>query len=137
MMRRIQTPHGEAAVCPTCAVVATAHRTLLLRRLQRNPEFGCALMSGVPLTRRRYKTFTYVDAAAPGEPAPSPAALEGPPPSPQRQPPGTISLRCTPNLLAASTGAHEWSAGLKMAELCLSRPELFAGGALALLFALR
>jgi hypothetical protein len=66
----------------------------------------------------RYKTFTYDAASADRGPAP-----------PLQQLPGTVALRCCQNLLADSTGAHEWSAGLRLAELCLSRPELFAGKA--------
>lgn len=86
---------------------------LPLRQLQQTLNASAAI-------RRRYKTFTY-DAPAPqGSTAPSP----------QQQLPGTISLRCSQNLVAANTGVHEWSAGLRLAELCLSQPELFAGDAL-------
>ena len=40
---------------------------------------------------------------------------------------GTIVLRLSRNLFEASTGAHEWGAGYRLAELLLSRPHLVQG----------
>lgn len=36
-----------------------------------------------------------------------------------------LACRCS---IEGSTGCHEWSAGLRMAEFCLSNPDLFRGG---------
>lgn len=58
-----------------------------------------------------YKTFVYLD-DAPATAAPTP---------------GFVSLWCSQNIIAGSTGCHEWSAGLRMAEFCLSNPDLFRG----------
>lgn len=40
---------------------------------------------------------------------------------------GTIMLRLSCNLFEASTGAHEWGASFRLAELLLSRPGLVQG----------
>lgn len=40
---------------------------------------------------------------------------------------GLVTLRVSPNMLAGSTGCHEWEAGFALAELVLSRPQLFKG----------
>jgi hypothetical protein len=39
---------------------------------------------------------------------------------------GAISLRCSANLLAGSTGCASWEAGLALAEAALSRPDVYA-----------
>ncbi len=41
---------------------------------------------------------------------------------------GLVTLRVSPNMLAGSTGCHEWEAGFALAELVLCRPQLFRGG---------
>ena len=40
---------------------------------------------------------------------------------------GAVVLRLSCNLFEASTGAHEWGAGFRLAELLLSRPHLVQG----------
>lgn len=40
---------------------------------------------------------------------------------------GVVALRLSDNMLAGSTGCHEWEAGFSLAELVLSRPELVRG----------
>lgn len=40
---------------------------------------------------------------------------------------GLISLRVSGNMLAGSTGCHEWEASFALAQLVLRRPELFRG----------
>ena len=39
---------------------------------------------------------------------------------------GAISLRCSADMLAGSTGCASWEAGLALAEAALSRPDVFA-----------
>ena len=40
---------------------------------------------------------------------------------------GAVSVRASHNLLAGGTGCAEWEAGLALAEVLLSQPELVAG----------
>ncbi|KXZ43048.1 hypothetical protein GPECTOR_105g102 [Gonium pectorale] len=40
---------------------------------------------------------------------------------------GLVTLRVSANLLAGSTGCHEWEASFALAQWVLGRPELFAG----------